>query len=258
MEDFIGVDLLVRGVRKIKPTPQGEMLYDYAQRILNLADQAELAIQTMGAEVSGPFRVGTLNSIGLHLIGPVFSMFLKSNAQVRLQLRYGKGRKLLELLEGGELDLAVLPDGKAEYGSDPKDCDKFELSQTEMWLVASAKDMADEISLSEFNQRPAIMIAREYPGFESYLLKELKRAGVVVKPVFESSNVGTLKRVIETGIGWGFLPSHSINKQVQAGRMKKVTVHGLDYKMNLVAYRPKTRANDTTTDVFLKAIKGQG
>ncbi len=256
LEDYIGVELLVRGVRKIKPTAQGELLYDYSQRILNLADQAELAIQTMGAQVSGPLRVGTLNSIGLHLIGPVFSMFLKSNNEVRLQLRYGKGRKLLELLESGEVDLAVLPDAANEYGGDPKDCDKFKLAETEMWLVASGKDQSapDRISLKDIASRPIIQIAREYPGFESHLSKEMKRSGVSSKPVFESSNTGTLKRVIETGVGWGFLPSHSIKKQVQTGRLKRILVDEVNYKMDLVCYRPKTRASDPTTDVFLKAL----
>lgn len=258
LEDYIGVELLVRGVRKIKPTPQGELLYDYAQRIMNLSDQAELAIQTMGAQVSGPLRVGTLNSVGLHLIGPVFSMFLKSNNEVRLQVRYGKGHKILELLESGDVDIAVIPDSSQEYGGEPKDCDKFVLGDTEMWLVASPKDSAadETISIKDLGSRPMIQIAREYPGFESFLQKEMKRAGLNIRPVFESSNVGTLKRVIETGVGWGFLPSHSIKKQIQTGRLKRVFVEEIDYKMDMVCYRPKTRAKDPTTEVFLKALSG--
>ncbi len=45
LEEEMGVDLLVRGVRQLKPTLQGQILYDYAKRILHLTQQAQVAIQ---------------------------------------------------------------------------------------------------------------------------------------------------------------------------------------------------------------------
>lgn len=260
LEASIGVELFVRGVRKIKPTSQGQMLYEYAQRILNLADQAELAIQTMGVGVSGPLRIGTLNSIGLHLIGPTFSMFLKSNHQVSLQLRYAQGHQLIRMIEMGEIDLAVLPDALEEYGRDPKDCEKLFLADTELCLMASAKNQSlpkSIPSLKEISNRPFVMVSGEYPKFENFLQKEFKKQNIVPKTVFESSNIGTLKRVVETGVGWGFLPSHAIKKQVHTNRLKKIAIKNFHYSMKLVCYRSKACANDTTSEVFLKVLTGR-
>ena len=258
LETSVGVDLFVRGIRKIKPTSQGQMLYEYAQRILNLADQAELAIQTMGVGVSGPLRIGTLNSIGLHLIGATFSMFLKSNNQVCLQLKYAPGYQLIRMIEMGEIDLAVLPDAFDEYGRDPKDCEKFFLANTELNLMASAKDttLPESINFKNINDRSFVMIAGEYPQFEKLIHKEFQKHRLLPKTVFESSNIGTLKRVVETGVGWGFLPSHAIKKQVQTGRLKQVAIKNFKYVMKLVCYRSKTCANDITSDVFLKVLTG--
>ncbi len=259
LEDAVGVNLFVRGVRKIKPTFQGQMLYEYAQRILNLADQAELAIQTMGEGVRGPLRIGTLNSIGLHAIGATFSMFLKSNKQVCLQLKYAQGHQLLDMLEKGNLDLAVLPDASNEYKRDPKDCDKVFLSNTELWLTASAKDQSlpDSIYLRDINLKSLVMITGEYPKFENFVHRELKKQGIIPKTVFESSNIGTLKRVIETGVGWGFLPSHAIRKQIKTNRLKHIPIKDFFYSMKLVCYHSKTRNNDTTSEVFLKVLTGR-
>ena len=117
MEEELGVELLVRGVRQIAPTPAGGVLQDYAKRILGLVQQAEIAVQTVGTEVKGPFRFGTLNSLGLHLISPIFGLFLKNNQEVSLKLRYGEGAEVLDLLEKGELDMVFLPDARKEYGS---------------------------------------------------------------------------------------------------------------------------------------------
>ena len=259
LEMSVGVDLFVRGIRKIKPTSQGQILYEYAQRILNLADQAALAIQTMGVGVSGPLRIGTLNSIGLHLIGPTFSMFLKSNSQVCLQLKYAPGHQLIKMLEIGEIDLAVIPDALEEYGRDPKDCEKFFLAHTEIALIASTKDasLPDSISFKDIGDRSFVMVSGEYPKFENFIHKQFKKHNVLPKTVFASSNIGTLKRVVETGVGWGFLPSHAIRKQLQTGRLKKINIKNFKYNIELVCYRNKTCANDITSDVFLKVLKGQ-
>ena len=48
-----------------------------------------------------------------------------------------------------------------------------------------------------------------------------------------------LKRVIESGLGWGFLPAHSIRKHVRTGRMTAVPIHDFQYPMNVQFYSKK-------------------
>ncbi len=258
LEEYLGVDLLVRGVRKIQPTPQGTLLFDYAQRVIRLVKETEVAIQTMGGEVSGPLRVATLNSLGLHLLGSIFSLFLKNNKNVKLELEYQKGGDLIKNIGKGDYDIVLLPNAVNEYGEDPEDCEKLPISRDEMWLVTSNSDaVPNTINLRDFPNHPVVTLTGEYPGFENTLLKALKKIGDKVNPVFSSSNVGTVKRIIESGIGWGFLPSHSIKKQVQTGRLKRVQVEDFKYEYDLVCYINKTKSNMKSAQVFLKALEQQ-
>ena len=110
LEDEMGVSLLVRGVRQVKPTMQGQLLYDYAKRILHLTNQAEVAIQTMSQEISGHLRIGTVNSMGLYLISPIIGMFLKHNNNLNVKLEYGNFSQTLEAMRNSEVDVAILPD----------------------------------------------------------------------------------------------------------------------------------------------------
>ena len=259
LEDDLGVELLVRGSRRTKPTAQGGLLFDYASRIIHLAKQAELSIQSMGAEVSGPLRVGTLNSLGLHLISPVFSIFLKNNHNVSLKLNYGEGLKMLQALEAGEVDIAILPDADLEYGGLLGDKVAEPIGQDEMWLVAAGNDndVPGDIQLKDLGAFPFVQLVKEYPNFNNQLTKELKRVGVNIRAVFESPNVGSLKRIIESGLGWGFLPAHSIRKQVSTGRMKRVMIRDFEYKMNLICYYPTHHRNYRTTEVFVEILRQQ-
>ncbi len=259
LEEFLGVDLLVRGVRQIQSTPQGHLLFEYAQKIIRLSKEAEVAIQTMGGEVTGPLRVATLNSLGLHLLGPVFALFLKNNKNVKLHLEYERGVDAIAGVVKGDFDLVLLPDAETEYGEDPKECLKFKIARDEMWLVASTRaEVPGQIRLREITTQPVVQIVDEYPGFDAVLTKSLKKEDQKITPVFESSNVGTLKRIIESGLGWGFLPSHSIKKQVETGRLKRILVQDFEYPINLCCYVNKTRSQLKSTEVFLKALEQQG
>lgn len=258
LEEYLGVEILVRGVRQIQPTPQGHLLFEYAQKIIRLSKEAEVAIQTMGGEVTGPLRVATLNSLGLHLLGPVFSMFLKNNKNVKLHLEYDSGQDLISKVAKGEYDIVLIPDAEKEFGEDPQECIKSKVAQDEMWLVVSNKvDVPQSIRIKDLVTQPVVMITGEYHGFETTLSKILKKEDLKLNPVFESSNVGTLKRMIESGLGWGFLPSHSIKKQLEAGRLKRVMIQDFEYVMDLCAYVNKTRSSLRSTEVFLKALEQQ-
>src|SRR5690606_21964513 len=108
--DEVNCELLVRGVRNVKPTLQGQLLYDYAKRILHLTEQAEVALQAMSNELSGEIRIGTLNSLGLYLISPVIGLFMKHNTKLKIKLIYGSMHNLVADLDNDQLDIVILPE----------------------------------------------------------------------------------------------------------------------------------------------------
>ncbi len=260
LEEELGVNLLDRGVRTARPTTQGQLLYEYAKKIISLTQQAQIAIQTMGEGIEGTLRIGTLNSLGLQLLSPATASFLKHNNKISIQLNYQEGTDVLRALQTGELDAAVLPEVAQEYGQPSEGLDCRPLLKDEMWLVASGREsgVPASISIKDLASKPFIRLTERLSGFEKAFKTEVDKHGLKLKPVFESNNVGTLKRVIESGLGWGFLPSHSIRKQVRMGRMMNVEVTDFKYTMNVNYYfRDKDPAMQVI-DVFYRALKQQG
>jgi DNA-binding transcriptional LysR family regulator len=259
LEEEMGVDLLVRGVRQVKPTLQGQILFDYAKRILHLTQQAQVAIQTMSQEVQGHLRVGTLNSIGLYLVSPIIGMFLKHNPKLQIKLVYGTGEKIISDMRNNLVDVVVLPDLKTEFGIEFQDFEKRFLFRDEMWLVGSGRDttLPTSSEMKYFNSKPVISFADRYPGFRQLFDRKIQELKLDVQPVFETDNVGTLKRVIESGLGWGFLPSHAIKKQVRAGRVVQIQVEDLKYMSNVNMYYRRDNKNTELYETFYKALQQQ-
>lgn len=259
LEEDLGVELLVRGVRQIKPTLQGEVLFDYAKRILQMSQQAEVAVKAMGAELKGQLRVGTLDSVGVQLMSPIVGRLLKHNPELNIKIEYGKGEELIKKYKSGDLDVLILPKVETEYGTQLADTDEKFLFKEEMWLVGTGKDsdMPKQIGVDQYTDYPVILFTGEYPHFNSSLAKLLSTNKVDSLPTFESTNVGTLKRVIESGLGWGFLPSLSIKKQVRMGRLNHVHMKGFDYSIEFVFYSKKAAELKSITEVFYQAIQQQ-
>jgi len=239
---------------------QGQLLYDYAKRIIALTQQAQVAVQTMGEGVKGSLRIGTLNSLGLQLISPAIGGFMKHNSKISISLIYHDGGEVLKALQRGELDVAILPDINEEWGKDPSEFESRPLLKDEMWLVASGRDttVPNETTLATLASRPYMRLTERYEGFERKLMAAMNAKNVMLKPAFETNNVGTMKRVIESGLGWGFLPAHSIRKQVRMGRLTVIEIPEVVHTTNVHYYSRKDSATEQAVEVFYRALKQQG
>lgn len=260
LEEELGVELLVRGVRQIKPTAQGETLFEHARKILQHVHLAENAIKSMGAELKGQLNLGTLNSLGLHLMSPVVTRLLRNNPELRVKIEYSRGENLIQRFNNAEIDILILPEIPAQFKNQiqPSTEAKF-LIKEEMWLVGSGKDteLPQQINFAQLNQIPFVNFSDEYPAFDKLIQAKVKESGVKLNTIFESSNVGTLKRVIESGIGWGFIPAHSIKKQVRAGRLTRTHVKDLHYEMDLMFYYPNKSDKKVLCETLYQTLSQQ-
>ena len=261
LEEELNVDLLVRGSRQAKATTQGQILYDYAKRIIAMNEQAQVAIQTVGEAIHGTLRIGTLNSLGLYIISPVVGLFLKHNTQLNIKLDYNDGLSLINLFQKNQLDVIIIPDARDEYQMALENADKKLLMKDEMWLVGTGKDLdiPSDIEMNEINKKPVVCLSEKFPNFQRTLNAKLDDSKCHIQPVFETTNVGTIKRVIESGLGWGFLPAHSIRKHVRSGRMSVIPISDFQYPMDVKFYSRKIDDSKKVLvfDVFYRALLQQ-
>jgi len=194
------------------------------------------------------------------MVSPIIGLFLKHNSQLKIKLSYGSGEKIINEMRSNQIDLVILPDLKTEYGIEFPDFDKKFLFRDEIWLVGAGKDTSvpTNIEFKQYASRPIVSFNEKYPGFGSLLERKINETKLDAQPVFETDNVGTLKRVVESGLGWGFLPSHSIRKQVRTGRLSVVQVEDFKYAVNVNLYARKDRQNDQIVETFYRALQHQG
>ena len=105
LEQDLGVELFIREGKRMQPSPAGKLLLDYADRLLDLAQEARDAIHD--AAPRGLFRLGSMESTAAIRLPGVLSEFHQRYPDVRLELRTGDPKVLAQAVLAGELDAAL-------------------------------------------------------------------------------------------------------------------------------------------------------
>lgn len=138
LEEELGVALFIREGKRLHLAPAGQVLLDYAERLLSLAEEAQDAVQA--SRPQGLFRLGSLESTAaVRLPGPL-TEYSRRYPEVKLELRTGNPVQLTAAILAGELDAALVAEPVAEA--------KFE-------------------SLVVFEEEPVIITAADHPPIDS-------------------------------------------------------------------------------------------
>ncbi|WP_309490810.1 LysR family transcriptional regulator [Oceaniferula flava] len=110
LEDRLGAKLLDRNTRSVALTAAGETFISYARRILELADEAALAVTA--PDEATLLRVGFADYLAPQHLHTLLARFRRAHPNCDLSLILGMGADLFPKLKNGELDLVFAgPEG---------------------------------------------------------------------------------------------------------------------------------------------------
>ncbi|MEQ8699274.1 MAG: LysR substrate-binding domain-containing protein [Bauldia litoralis] len=112
LEEDLGTPLFIREGKRMHLAPAGQVLLDYAERLLGLAEEARAAVTD--SRPRGLFRLGAMESTAaVRLPGPLTEYFRRF-PEVDLQLRTGNPVQLATAILAGEIDAAFVAEPVAE------------------------------------------------------------------------------------------------------------------------------------------------
>lgn len=194
LEEQAGVPLLRKAGRGLTLTDAGETMLAYARRLLELNDQASVAVR--GTRLQGRVRLGLQEDFGEILLPHVLGQFARAHPQVRIEARVARNAELLERVAAGELDLALAWDHDAAR---PHGVRLAELplcwigpAVTDPARAAPARDADGALPLVAF-EAPCL--------FRSRATDALDRAGIAWTAAFISPSLAGLWAAASAGLG---------------------------------------------------------
>ncbi|TGB16036.1 LysR family transcriptional regulator [Streptomyces sp. MZ04] len=121
LERQLGVDLMERHARGVRPTPAGEVFRRHAQATLNEADRAVRAARDAGDGTSTkPLVVGATPSLAAGIVPEAVRGLLERVGPLNWSLLPGLSAQLHPRVVDGDLDLAVVTDAPPGLPDDPR------------------------------------------------------------------------------------------------------------------------------------------
>jgi len=193
LEDRVAVPLLMRNTRSFTLTEHGELLLGYARRLLALNDEALAALAE--TRLQGRVRLGSSQEVADGGLAELLARFTRLHPEISLEVRVDANLRLRELVEAGELDLAVLFQEPGWERNGGLRCEVIERLRR-VW-VASPRlriDPGQPLPLVLFNA-PCI--------YRSAVLGALDAIGRPWRIVLSTPSLSGLRAALRAGLGVG-------------------------------------------------------
>ena len=217
LEEEIGVALFARHRWGMKLTAAGESLMSRVSGLLRQLDQSVADVRALSGEVAGPVAFGIVPTVS-YILAARLAMRVNSDApNVCLRIVEGYTGHLVEWLQRGEIDVAIL------YGPDAG----FHMQTEELMLedlaVVGPKECAlspdRSLSVAEFSRLPLVLPSRPH-GLRLVVETAATKVKVKLEVRFEADSFRVLKDLVAHGLGYTALPLSSIFREERDGRLR--------------------------------------
>lgn len=108
LEEGLAVKLFVRNSRGVRLTDEGEILYEHTRPAFDSLAQAERALKAYSSAGAESIKLGVSSNLCKHLFTPRLKEIIEAHPLFKLDLRISTSFELMEAVERGELDLALI------------------------------------------------------------------------------------------------------------------------------------------------------
>jgi len=216
LEEELRAPLFVRHGRGMTPTEAGTKVLARAALVMRQLEEIQAEVVTDRSHLSGQVILGIPPTVMEIITVPLTRAFQAEFPRVRLRFVSAFGGYLLEWLERGDIDLAVLYDPQPVRGlrTEP-------LMVENLFAVGSP---AHDYSLQD--GVPLIRVAKErlfLPSARHGLRKLVDKAArdlpISIDVKLEVDSLSALKDLVLAGMGTTILPLASVYADVKAGRL---------------------------------------
>lgn len=238
LEELLGVRLLHRTSRRVRPTEAGQELYTYCSAMLENAVAGIESMRRRQAEPSGRVRIGASEAISNFMLSDLLSHFMSEYPQVSFRLL--ANLRQVDII-GEDFDIVVRGVGHEQVDSELV---SINLCTVRWGVLASPTYLATHSGSVDCPERLGNSTFLAYStGSEEVSTLHLhgEKGAERIVPVrtrLHSDNLQTIKRAALDGLGIAGLPLYSCMEELADGRLTVLVPQWRPRAGNIVALVP--------------------
>lgn len=224
LEDQLNVELFQRSNKGIALTEVGELVYYYAEHLVNLAKSNENLISQIKTSQEKIINIGVPTHIGTFYFVKFFKKFNENHPNVKIRIFNKKSEEMLKMLLKRELDVVIDTDMSSIDNETIKVRKVMDLDGcfvgNKKYKVLSENGV---ITPNELIKYPLIL-----PSSTTYNRKMIDyffdKKNILLEPLIEVNSSSISKEIINQGIGIGWMIKEFVMDDLIVGNLYEIKV----------------------------------
>lgn len=255
LEEHFGTRLIDRMSRQVFPTKAGELLYDYARRLLALRDKAESAMAEFSGEMKGRIAIGGSTIPAGYLLPKLVGLFSNTYPDVRISVAVGDTSEILDKTVSGHIEMSIV--GAI---SQNKKLQQTSLINDQMVLVIPSDHKwahRQRVKLLDLLKEPFII--RELgSGTLKSIDQALQKKGLSVGDlniIAEMGSTEAVRQAIKSKVGISILSAIAVSEECRANHLKMLMIDGIDLHRNFYLTTHRQRSPSPLCRAFIDFLQ---
>ncbi len=244
--------LIERSKKRFRLTREGQELYEASKEIVQAYDTLHSRLQELKDVIIGTVRIATVNSLGLHMLPPFLTRYLKQYPNVNVHVAYRRSNQVYQDVLGNveDLGLVAYPVRHAELETIPLGTEQMSVICHPSHPFAGRKSL----KIAALQGQNFIAFEKDIPTRKA-VDKVLREHRIAVTTVMEFDNIETVKRAVEVESGIAIVPTVTVAQEVAAQTLVSIKLEDVDLSRPLAAIYKRGRVLSKALTEFLKVLQ---
>lgn len=250
LEDRLGVRLLQRTTRSVRPTDEGRAYFERCAPLVREAEEAARAVGDRQDRPNGRLRITAPNVVAHHFMGPIVARYLREWPEVRIELLLTD--RIVNLVEEG-YDLAIRAGTLGDSNLIAR-----RLGETRVELVASPAYLAEHgtpRNVSDLAEHACVIVGEGVSAGQWRFDIDGETVAVPVSGPLLVNALELARRAALEGIGIARLPAFLIGKDLARGHLVKLLDEDKPATGGIYAVYPSRRHLSANVRTFVELLQ---
>ena len=221
LEKSLNLKLIQHFGERIQLSEAGELLYQYAEKIFGLAEEAAEKMRDFKQLAKGTLRIGTTKNYARYIMPSLLTTFQARFPDIRVILDEGNSEDMARSVLDMKNEMAFI----SQVNFDRRLKSIF-FSTVEFVLVAPPQhrfSQRENISFRELNGEP-VVLREKGSGSRAAILRRFDKYGIKPSVIIEAGSLDFIVRYVKQGKGISFMFEPDIKEELEKGILKVIPI----------------------------------
>ncbi|HKX29702.1 MAG TPA: LysR family transcriptional regulator [Blastocatellia bacterium] len=252
LEEELGESLFDRSSKSGTLTEAGKILLSYAQRMINLRDEAKESIGELRGMFRGRLTIGANESTSLYLLPKLLLEYRQRHPQIKIEVYRNVSEKIPSEVLERNLDFGFL-----SYDPMHPALQSVEVYRDELVLVVSPKHrLADrkQVTVKELGEEQFIAHNVKTPS-RARIFELFAQHRTPLNICLELATLETIKAFLKLNAGIAILPRLSVQEEIASNELVEIAVKAMKIEKALRLVYRREQSLSHAAKSFLEIVR---